>query len=149
MPVYKILSYRQLLMIEILMILNCLGVIEKWRNRRQRVTRNVVTQYSDVTRSAFYTDHLFYFFMFINHSFFCLLFKHFHVLMSIKYYLFSVVAYYLLASLIRRSWCIKKQMWVPLSNFFVEHLSVLLQNTSQYICRQCINIFKKRFSLVS
>ena len=148
MPVYKILSYRQLLMIEILMILNCLGVIEKWRYRRQRVTRNVVTQYSDVTRSAFYTDHLFYFFMFINHSFFCLLFKHFHVLMSIKYYLFAVVAYYLLASLIRRSWCFKKQ--TKTFSFYKEvvHLvsecefpSAILHKTFQYIRRTPLSTF--------
>ena len=56
-----------------------------------------VPQCSDVTKSIFHTDHLFHFFIVINHNSYCL----FHVLMSIKslqMILPSNVAYCLLAS---------------------------------------------------
>ena len=39
-----------------------------------------VTQHSTVTHSVFCTNHLFYFFMFINHNFSCVLHYLFHVL---------------------------------------------------------------------
>ena len=42
------------------------------------------TQYSDIINSIFHANRLFYFFMFINHSSYCLLYHLFHVFMSIK-----------------------------------------------------------------
>ena len=43
-----------------------------------------VTQYSDITHSVFYTDYLFYFFIFIDHNSSRLLYVLFHVLFNIK-----------------------------------------------------------------
>ena len=60
------------------------GVIQKrhYLGKGEEVWHGV-TQYGDVTHSVVYIDHLFYFFIFINHNSSCLLYHLFHVLRNI------------------------------------------------------------------
>ena len=60
-----------------------------YKKRWQKATKGEcgvkeVTQYSDVTHSVFYTDYLFYFFIFIDHNSSRLLYVLFHILFNIK-----------------------------------------------------------------
>ena len=99
-----------------------------------------VTHYRDVDHFCFYTYHLFYFFIFVNHNSSCLLYYLFYVLMSIKNLLLtslSIVAYYQRRCLVWNSalkFCRKP------FNIFVEHISVFLPNNFQYSWRSYISI---------
>ena len=53
--------------------------LPKMKTKYDKVGKEV-TQHSTVTHSVFCTNHLFYFFMFINHNFSCVLHYLFHVL---------------------------------------------------------------------
>ena len=126
-----------------------------------------VTQYSDVTHSGFYTDHLFYFFIFITPSVFCIIFL-IYVSMSIKYLKTDQVPDFLqrshssfLCQKMKLSSAILRNTFhyycrTPLSisaefsifcktsfNIFAGHLSTFLQNSSRYSCRTTSNIFCK------
>lgn len=81
-----------------------------------------VTHYRDVDHFCFYTYHLFYFFIFVNHNSSCLLYYLFYVLMSIKNLLLtslSIVAYYQRRCLV----CISAEQFSVFLEIIYQHFS--------------------------
>ena len=123
-----------------------------------------VTQHSDVTHSGFYTDHLFYFFVFITPSVFCIIFL-IYVSMSIKYLKTDQVPEFLQRS--HSFLCQKMELSsaflrntfhyycrIPLSIsaeyisvFFAKHLLIFLRGTSQPFFKTALDIFAEQLPI--
>ena len=104
-----------------------------------------VIQYSDVTYSVFYTDHLFHFFKFINFKSPYLLYDIFHVLTSMKNLQMTslpIVAYYFCISQNREPRCNRNS---PMSEFLQEGCSFYFRmgNSSQQFCRTYFNAYSQ------